>query len=286
MSFLDRIAACNTHDLSRFRPFVVADQRVGWIKPAFLDRLAAFPEVFHIADDAVTLNPALDSFAARSAALDGALRALAAEGAVPGWRDEAYAVSTAFGAPPLLRIERAAAPLFGVRSYGVHVNGLVRDGDITRLWIARRSHHKETYPGMLDNFVAGGQPIGMGLMENVIKEAAEEAGVPAAIASRAVPTGAISYCHEMPGGDNPSGLKPDAQFLFDMELPPAFEPRNSDGEIAGFILWPVEKVMAVTRDTAEFKFNSALVNIDFFVRHGYLTADDPDYLEIVRGLHR
>jgi hypothetical protein len=42
---------------------------------------------------------------------------------------------------------------------------------------------------MLDNMVAGGQPLGIGLMENVIKECGEEAGIPEAIARRAIPIG-------------------------------------------------------------------------------------------------
>ena len=281
MSFLDRIDECNAHDLSRFVPFTVAGLRVGSVKRAFVGRLRGFPGVFRVADDSVSLDPGLDGFDARSEAVDAALRRLAEDGAVPGWRGEMYPVATGFAAKPLLRMERAAVPLFGVRAYGVHVNGFVRDGGEVRMWIARRSAAKDTYPGMLDNFVAGGQPIGIGLLENVIKEAGEEAGVPPEIASAAVAVGAVSYCHE-----TPDGLKPDVQFAFDMALPPDFEPRNADGEIEEFTLWPVAKVMEVTRETRDFKFNCNLVNIDFFVRHGLIAPDDPDYLEIVKGLHQ
>ncbi len=280
MSFLDRIDECNAHDLSRFVPFTVAGQRVGWIKRAFAGRLRGFPGVFRVADDSVSLDPGLDGFDARSEAVDAALRRLAEDGAVPGWRGEMYPVATAFAAAPLLQMERAAVPLFGVRAYGVHVNGFVRDGPKLNMWIARRSAAKDTYPGMLDNFVAGGQPIGMGLLENVVKEAGEEAGVPPEIASAAVAVGAVSYCHE-----TPDGLKRDFHFAFDMALPPDFEPRNADGEIEEFTLWPVAKVMEVTRETRDFKFNCNLVNIDFFVRHGFIAPDHPDYLEIVKGLH-
>ncbi len=46
-----------------------------------------------------------------------------AAGQIRGWRDELYPLGPAFDAPPLLLIERAAAPYFGMRSYGVHVNG-------------------------------------------------------------------------------------------------------------------------------------------------------------------
>ena len=38
--------------------------------------------------------------------------------------------------------------------------------------------HKPTFPGELDNTVAGGQPAGIGLHDNLIKECAEEASIP------------------------------------------------------------------------------------------------------------
>jgi hypothetical protein len=38
------------------------------------------------------------------------------------------------------------------------------------------------------------------------------------------------------------------------------------------------------RDTDEFKYNCNLVLIDFFVRHGLLSADDPEFVPIVAGL--
>lgn len=281
MSFLDRIRECNAHDLTRFRPFEVAGTRVGWVKPAFAARLAAFPEVFAVGEDRVVLDPGLDTFAARTRAVDRVLRRLRSDGAVPGWREEAYPVAAGFAAEPLLQMERAAVPLFGVRAYGIHVNGFVRDGGGIRMWIGRRSRSKPTYPGMLDNFVAGGQPIGIGLAANLIKEAEEEAGVPAALAARAVPVGAVSYTYE-----EGEGLKPDVQFAYDIALPADFRPVNGDGEIEAFYLWPVEEVMRLTAETREFKFNCALINIDFFVRHGLVDPERPDYLEIVQGLRR
>ncbi|MFQ5786000.1 MAG: DUF4743 domain-containing protein [Alphaproteobacteria bacterium] len=281
MSFLDRIAECNAHDLGRFAPFVIDGERFGWVKRPFARRLAAFPETFIVTGDGVALAPKLRSFYERSSAVDVVLRRLAADGAVPAWRGEMYPVARGFGAEPLLQMERAAIPLFGVRSYGVHVNGFVREGGRLGMWIARRAKDKPTYPGMLDNFVAGGQPIGLGLKENVVKECGEEAGVPPELAARAVAVGAIGYCHE-----TADGLKPDVQFVYDLELPPGFTPRPCDGEIDDFYLWPVERVMTVTRDSAEFKFNCNLVNIDFFVRHGLLDPEDPDYLAIVAGLWR
>ncbi len=267
--------------MSDYLPFIVCDTRVGWIHRDFASTLGPFDDVFSIVDGVVYLSDRLSDYRSRSEAVDPVLHLLDANGWFSGWRNEAYPVGTGFYDKPLFEMERTAVPRFGVAAYGVHINGFVRDADELLMWIARRADDKPTYPGMLDNMVAGGQPVGLGLLENVIKEAAEEAAVPVEIASKAKPVGAISYRHEE---DN--CLKPDTMFVFDMELPKDFVPQNTDGELAGFQLLPVREVMAITADTADFKFNCAAVNIDFFVRHGILAPEDPDYIDIQRGLHR
>jgi hypothetical protein len=45
-------------------------------------------------------------------------------------------------------------------------------------------------------------------------------------------------------------------------------------------------VAEIVRDTRQFKFNCNLVLIDFFVRHGVIAPEHPDYLAICRGLRR
>jgi isopentenyldiphosphate isomerase len=281
MSFLDRIRECNTYELANFRPFVVAGQRVGWVRHALAERLARFDDTFDVVREAVALSGRFSDFKTRSAALEKAVRALEAEGVIKGRRDEYYPLSTSFSAPPLARIERAAIPPFGARAYGVHMNGYVRKEDGIHMWIGRRAKGKHTYPGMLDNMVAGGQPMGIGLRENLVKECKEEAAIPEALARKAVPVGAITYCMEAE-----DGLKPDMQFCYDLELPADFVPRNTDGEIDEFMLWPIAKVAEIVSETREFKFNCNLVIIDFLVRHGLIEPEHPDYLDIVAGLRR
>jgi isopentenyldiphosphate isomerase len=291
MAFLDRIRACNNHDPTGYRPFRVAGQTVGSIGPAFAERLARDGAgVFHVTEDAVTLDPALGGPDTRSAAVDGVLRELAADGVITGWRDEPYPVAPLGAMPPvadpLLQMERAAVPLFGIRAFGVHMSGFVRRPDGLHLWVARRAADKETYPGMLDNTVAGGQPVGIGLRDNLVKECAEEAGIPADIAGRAIPVGVIAYVYREPGPGGFDLLKPDVQFCYDLELPADFAPRNTDGEIDEFFLWPIERAAATVRDTADFKFNCNLVIIDFLLRHGVITPEtEPDYLRLCQGLH-
>jgi isopentenyldiphosphate isomerase len=280
MSFLDRVAECNRHDLANFVPFLVDEARVGWVRHALADRLAGARGVFaRTPAGSLRLDPGLRDFDGRSAAVDAVVRDLERDGLISGRRDEFYAVAAHLGGAPLLQVERAAVPALGIASCGVHMTGFVRARDGLRIWVPRRSRTKSTYPGMFDNTVAGGQPIGLGIFENLVKECAEEAAIPAELARRALPAGTIGYCLE-----TADGLKPDVQFCFDLELPEDFVPRPADGEMEGFELWPVERVMETVRETRAFKFNCNLVLIDFFLRHGLIAADDPERPALLAGL--
>ena len=86
-------------------------------------------------------------------------------------------------APVLAQLDRGALPSFGVVAVGVHVNGLVRRPDGVHVWIARRAADKLLDPGKLDHIVAGGVPAGLTPAETLVKEAAEEAAIPASLAA-------------------------------------------------------------------------------------------------------
>ena len=281
MSFVDHLLQCNAHDLSRFFPFVVDGERVGHVRHDNADLLRGFPDVFVVGEDFVTLAPGLEGYDSRTKAVDEVLRSLAEDGVIGNWRDEPYPVGMRWNGPHKFQIERSAAPFFGTRAWGVHVNGFTIGDDGPEMWIGIRADDRPVCPGQLDNMVAGGQPVGIGLLENVIKEAGEEASVPEPLARQAVPVGSISYVME-----DGVGLKPDTMFCWDIELPREFVPKNTDGEIAEFLLLPVAEVMAIVDRGFEFKFNCNLVNIDFFVRHGFLSPEHPDYERIVGGLRQ
>lgn len=279
MSFLDRIRTCHRWRPERYRPFVIDGTRYGWIDAEFAARLARFPDVFATEERAVHLRPELDSFDARSAAVADAMARLRYDGALPYWRGELYPVTNRWDAPPVMALERGAVPLFGVRAYGLHLNGLVRTDDGIAVWVGKRAASRKVAPGRWDQMVAGGQPIGLSVRDNMIKECAEEAGVPAALAATAIPAGLLAYVCEQP-----DGLRDDIAFLYDLWLPPDFVPTNTDGEVARFERWSLDKAVAAVRDSESFKFNCALVMIDLFVRHGALTPEDDDYQAIVEGL--
>ena len=75
-------------------------------------------------------------------------------------------------------------------------------------------------------------------------------------------------------------------FTYDLETPADFMPRNTDGEIVAFDLRDAAAVVAQLRESDDFKFNVNLVIIDFAIRHGLVTPEDPEYLDLVTGLRR
>jgi isopentenyldiphosphate isomerase len=280
MAFLDHIRRCNAHDLSQFTPWHIAGRRAGWVHHDFAPELQRPSGLFEERGDGWHLAASLDTPERRTEAVEAFLLPLREQGLVKGWRGEHYPVTPDLRTPPWMAIERAAAPLFGVRAFGVHMTGFVRRNDGLHVWVPRRARDKPTYPGMLDNTVAGGQPVGISLHDNIVKECFEEAGIPPDLAREARSVGFISYACQ-------SGieLKPDIQQCFDLELPANFVPQAQDGEVESFELWPVQRVYDTVRDTFDFKYNCNLVLIDFFVRHGLIPADDPDWFDIAAGLH-
>jgi len=281
MSYLDRIEACNRHDLSHFLPFRIDGAQVGWVRPSFAEQLARWPQTFRVSPEAVELAAELQSFEARSAAVQAVIRALIGEGIVDRWHGEAYPVTAGDRNQAFLALDRASASYFGIRAFGQHMNGYVRDRNGLKMWIGRRSMSRAHEPGKLDHLVAGGLPHGMGLADNLIKECDEEAGIPTDLAEQAVPVGVVSYCAELK-----KGLKPDVLYCYDLALPSGFVPRPQDGETAEFYLWPVERVAEVVQASDEFKLNCSLVIIDFLIRWGYIPPDHPDYLALVAGLRQ
>ncbi|XP_008293953.1 thiamine pyrophosphokinase 2 [Stegastes partitus] len=266
--------------------FEIDGTQVGWIPPQVAPLLTRYPEVFEPPHGgAVSLCRSLDSYGRRSEAVDGALQALRQEPSLSclrGWRDEKYSVMPKFSDPPLMWMERAATSLFGVRRYGVHLNGyVVSDSGEVSMWLGRRSPTKQTYPGLLDNVAAGGLAANAGVKHTLVKECQEEACIPAAIAEKARPVGTVSYTY-----NNEEGVFAESQFVFDLELPLEFKPRVGDGEVQEFYLLPIDKVKELLA-TDDFKPNCAMVVLDFLIRHSFIEPDtEPCYQEFVTGLHQ
>jgi isopentenyldiphosphate isomerase len=282
MSYQDllrHVRALNSWNPAHFTPLYFRGQRYGYLKAPMCDALRQWPDYFSFTQECIELNGRLDSFEARSAALAQVTAALVEQGVVSHAHGERYPVTSSGRETAIATIDRTAAPYFGLRAYGQHLNGFVRAANGLQLWIARRAADRRVFPNRLDNMVAGGLPHDLRLEENLRKECMEEACVPAELAAHASPVGVLSYCSE-----TAVGLKPDTLYCYDLELPLEFRPSNGDGEVAEFMLLPVEEVVELVSDSDEFKLNCNLVLIDFFIRHGILDPETPGYLELSLGL--
>ncbi len=188
--------------------------------------------------------------------------------AAAGWyqpRGEKFDVRAVPGGAVLAQLDRGALPRLGIAAEGVHLNGLVRTAAGWDLWVARRAAGKQLDPGKLDHLVAGGISAGMDPRGTLVKEAAEEAGMPASLAGAARFAGIVSYAME-----RPEGLRRDRLHCFDLELPEDFVPVARDGEVESFQRMSLADVFARVRDTDDFKFNVNLVLIDLFRRLGMI----------------
>ena len=279
--YLRHIQACNPAIDEPFLPWLINGEVVGWLRPQLARVLADQWRLFRDTGAALVLDESLADFAARSEALQQISEWLAERGLTGPLMGEPYPVAPAGRETALCVIDRATGAYFGIRAFGQHLNAYVRrDGDLY-MWIGRRARDRLIFPGHLDNMVAGGLPYGISLLDNLLKECEEEAGLAPELARNAVPVGAITYNRVAK-----RGYRPDVLYCYDLELPGDFVPHNTDGEVESFSLLELQEVARLVRETSEFKLNCNLVIIDFLLRHGFIDPEEKDYLELVSGLRQ
>ncbi|KAL2267738.1 hypothetical protein VTJ83DRAFT_5015 [Remersonia thermophila] len=216
-----------------------------------------------------------------------------------GWRDELWPVYSRRG-ELLFSVERVAMGLFGNARFGVHMTAFVRrprneDGKDSRwdlrVWVPKRAANKTSYPGMLDNTVAGGLMTGEDPFECLVREADEEASLPEAyMRAHAKETGTVTYIYitdERAGGE-PGWIYPECQWVYDLELPAdeSITPQPKDGEVESFRLHTIEEIQEQLAQGL-WKPNCAMIMVDFFLRHGILTPDnEPHWDELRARAHR
>lgn len=251
-------------------PFFIGATRVGSVAVAHLGLLRELPTGLRVHTHAVTLTlPASE----RTAWFTAANQQLRAASAIVAWRDETYAVvdprQVAWPLAPLAHIERAASRFWGTLTFGAHANGYVTDahGRPSHLWIARRSLHKATDPGLLDNLVGGGVPHDQSPTEALLREAWEEAGIEPALAAHARAVGVLELERDIA-----EGFQHEQLHAFDLALPEPFSPTNQDGEVAGFECVPMAELLQ-RQSWHEMTLDAALVTLDFLRRHGFVHFD-------------
>ena len=270
--FLRLVEACNNHPgLHTLQPWLIDGQVAGYLAPAAAT-LAGLPGWQPQPCGLALAVPA----AARAATLAAGAAALGAR-----HRAELFDVRATPEGPALAVLDRGAIPAFGVIGQGVHVNGLVRRAGGLHVWVGWRSRTKSVAPGQLDNLVAGGTPAGLGPWECLVKEAEEEASIPAELARQARPVAQIAYVMQVP-----EGTRRDVMHVYDLDLPESFTPQPNDNEVERFELWPVGRLFAQVRDAGQVKFNVNLALLDLFLREGLIAADSAEGLALRQALRR
>lgn len=275
--------------------FVAHDgvQQLGYLIEPVVVELENHPEVVTVDRHSrtVRMSPSLDTLFKRTDAFMKVAccwKEKKAFEVLLGWRDENYTVFYPTRTPYMF-LERAVSILLGVVTYGVHINGFVEnDGDL-KLWIPSRSPTKATYPGMLDNTVAGGLGYPYGVAETCIKECYEEAGLDGDFVKANIQSaGVLSYIYQHRPGSYDSEecvLQPEVEYIYDLNMRDQV-PHPVDFEAENFKLLSVDQVMEKLLQ-GRFKPNCAAVLIDFLIRRGVIEPEtEPDYLEMVSKIHR
>jgi 8-oxo-dGTP pyrophosphatase MutT (NUDIX family) len=263
---------------TRLRPLIVDGVALGWLDDERAERLSRFDTVFRVDNEQIVFAAALRDCEERSAALVEVTHTLRGEDEFPAWRGELYAAASTFGAPAAFRIERGAARWFGIRTWAVHVNGVIGEGDESELWFARRSPDKGIDPGRLDNLVGGGIPAGARVAATLIKEAWEESGIAPDVARRARPRGAVHVRRELT-----DGLERETIFVHDLALSRRFVPANQDGEVVEFRrvdIYEAARLISLERDPDEVTIDASVVALDFLLRNSNISSDAANYLAL------
>lgn len=279
MSLLDYIAMNNRRTDDNKNAFVCEGKQIGIIHDDITHIMASMTDDFIVQEGFVHFALEHQDHQTRSGAINRLEDRLIKEGLFSR-HNELFAVKTDWQATPLFEADRSLIALLGMIGYAIHVNGYCYKDDTLHVWIGTRSKTVNKWPGRLDQMVAGGQPKDISLRDNMIKESGEEAGLSPDIAQRAKNTGFVSAYSEGDGRVYRSML-----YIYDLALTLGEQPTPDIVEVEKFELLSATKVLEILEnDKDAFKPICAMVMIDFFIRHGIITPDYPDYNMLVMGV--
>ena len=207
---------------------------IGWVSDDRAQDMVALLPGCTIAQGRLHWQSGADHALQRSQALQVFLVQQAAQGRLTGWRGEFFAWwpdtpawPPALDVPPFLCVERSGFRHLGMMSHAVHIHGFLPNGD---LWCGRRSDHKPTDPGLLDNLAAGGLSAGETPVTTALRELAEEASLRLPNANRLRCAGVIHTQRPEPQGWHDEQL-----LVYTLHLSEQETPVNADGEVQEFL---------------------------------------------------
>jgi 8-oxo-dGTP pyrophosphatase MutT (NUDIX family) len=247
---------------------------LGSVGAGWRERTLAPPTPFRLDAGVLTLGAGLRGFEARSAALAGWALRMREERGLPGWRNETVVVraSARADARALFAIERALLRPLGLLLRSVQACAWTVSGAGPRLWVARRSQAKPVDPGRLDALVGGGIAGFDEAWPTLMRECAEEAGIPEPLARQARPAGTLETDYDAID----AGLAVrhrEHLALFELRLPPDFVPVAADGEHACILaMTPAEALASIA--AGEWTREGGQATVALIGRRGWAPRSD------------
>ncbi|KAM3499022.1 hypothetical protein MY10362_007692 [Beauveria mimosiformis] len=193
----------------------------------------------------------------------------------------------------MLGIPTPLCGIFGVVTAGVHLNVYTKIGEQIFMWVSKRSQ-TASYPGMMDQVVAGGMDPedGYDAWMALEHEVWEEIGLVLDRASRMLmeecrvegPSRISFYDKkDRDAGDAHGHIEPGVRFVFDVEFDPdhVFAP-STDDAVGYVILQSVDEVLEDMLNN-KWKPNSALAALDFLLRKGCIVDDGDGTIDELRA---
>ena len=165
-----------------------------------------------------------------------------------------------FGINNIFEVDRKLLSILGLPQYGIHGNAWSLKKNRVIFHFAKRSQKLDDFPGYYDNLFAGGQPVGISILDNLKKEAFEEAGIRKILKKNLVKGATVNYFHEHQDKIH-SGI------IFNYHL--KIENKNfsnMDGEVDSFISEDAFEIYKLLESNT-LKPNCIIPIADFFLRN-------------------
>lgn len=260
----------------------------GYIHNNFVEKIE-WPDFWELDAEkrCLTLASAKD-FQSRTRLIEETLRKGHESQKVPSlnrWANELFPLYSPTGEHEL-DMDGCGVDVFGIVNYSVHMIGWVMTSEGIKFWVPRRARTKMSFPGMLDNTVGGSLASGERPIDGMVRECEEEIRLePAYTRSNIRACGTNSFQLSRSDFLEPA-CQHQIQYLFEMELRQDIVPKIGDGEVGELLLMSLDEVRQAMKDD-KFKLTCNLTYLVFFIRHGYIHAEnEPDLVEICSRLQR
>ena len=165
-----------------------------------------------------------------------------------------------FGIDNIFEIDRKLLSILGLPQYGIHGNAWSLKKNRVFFHFAKRSEKLDDFPGYYDNLFAGGQPSGISILDNLKKEAFEEAGIRKILKDNLVKGSTVNYFHEYQDKIH-SGII----FSYHLKID-HINFNNVDGEVESFFSEDALQIYKLL-ESKTLKPNCIIPIADFFLRN-------------------